>query len=381
MKKLSIILLALAFAVSFAGSAMAVHVGDEGTQEGSLGISGTYKIDGESKDVDGEENAFFDDDLELVVKVNKGAVTAVIDFEISDDADFAAHTLDNDSLLDNYYIMYQYNDALSFKIGEYAVGWGRNVALYNTGGHNMAAMYSLDSVDLTGILSKLQETQNGNEDADIDQLTLSASFKNTPFSKLVIGFANVRGDEGSDIDDASLSLTGVDYAIPVGPVALSGEIASLGGDADGVMYLFEFGLEELVGFDLGINYFRSDEDWFPVGAYSPADNDILVDSFYFPLELFADEINGNLYNTTMIWLTLGYQVNDNLSVGAAIAPSIKSTDDDFGPETFGTEFDLSLSYQIADGVSYAAAYGNFAADDDSGEEDANSMWHRVTFKF
>ena len=81
-------MLALAFAVSFAGSALAFHQGDEGTSEGSLGISGKYTVDAETyEDNNGTKGAWYDDDLEVVIRVNQGSVTGVIALEISDDFD------------------------------------------------------------------------------------------------------------------------------------------------------------------------------------------------------------------------------------------------------------------------------------------------------
>jgi len=77
MKKLSIILLALAFALAFTVPAMAIHIGSEGTSPATLGISGTYQFDGQIDDTDNGKDEYFDDDLELVMKYVTGDVTAV----------------------------------------------------------------------------------------------------------------------------------------------------------------------------------------------------------------------------------------------------------------------------------------------------------------
>ncbi len=84
MKKLSIVLLALVIGVFFAVPAMAIHVGDDASPEGSLGISGKFQFDGESRDVDGVTDDFFDDDLDLGITLIKGDAKMFVGIEIAD---------------------------------------------------------------------------------------------------------------------------------------------------------------------------------------------------------------------------------------------------------------------------------------------------------
>ena len=74
MKKLSIILLALAFALVMTVPALAIHIGSEGTSDGSLGITGTYQFDGQVDDDDNGKNEYWDDDLEVGVALGNDAV-------------------------------------------------------------------------------------------------------------------------------------------------------------------------------------------------------------------------------------------------------------------------------------------------------------------
>ncbi len=176
MKRLSIFLLALAFAVTFAVPAMAVHEGSldtgpppPGMEEG-WAMYGDYTIDGEIYDQGASESKWYDDEFQFVIKVDRGPVTATVDFEISDDEFFegstinpgsnASYVLDEtisgvdhnadgdtadkitvntyDHLLDNYFIEYDAGarvEGLGVKIGEYGNSFGRKVAIYSEGGH------------------------------------------------------------------------------------------------------------------------------------------------------------------------------------------------------------------------------------------------------
>ena len=88
MKKLSIIMLALALGLFMAVPAMAIHIGDTDSPEGSLGVSGTYSFDGEARDsdglVDGTKTDFFDDDFDLSIVLEKGDIKGYVSLELSD---------------------------------------------------------------------------------------------------------------------------------------------------------------------------------------------------------------------------------------------------------------------------------------------------------
>jgi len=132
MKKFSVILLAVAIGAFFAAPAMAVHIGDEGTESGtSLAIQGKYKLDGEYDSIkikdpglDGVgdaagvtdiKNTFMDDDFELVLVGVMGDVKGVVDLEVADGA-FAGHS-NKDVFVDNYWVEWKFHDNWRFKAG------------------------------------------------------------------------------------------------------------------------------------------------------------------------------------------------------------------------------------------------------------------------
>ncbi|MDT8365671.1 MAG: hypothetical protein RRA15_04160, partial [bacterium] len=84
MKKLSIILLALALALVFTVPAMAIHIGDDRDAAGSLGINGKYVLDGEKVDYDGDEAAWYDNDVDVNFTWNMGDVTVRWRAELDD---------------------------------------------------------------------------------------------------------------------------------------------------------------------------------------------------------------------------------------------------------------------------------------------------------
>ncbi len=230
MKKLSIILLALAFALVMAVPAMAIHVGSDQTAEGGLGITGTYKIDGQSDDRDGTKEEWYDDDFELVMKYSTGAVTAVIDLEISDDGTYDGKDVqrgnvtvpttppDTDTrtkLVDNYWVSYQAMDALMLKFGEYSCGFARVISTDGACGHNIQGTYSLDQADITLILSKITEgTDAGGDDGDVDETVLKVDVKEAgPFDTLAIYYNSMTDDTAAA--GPEVSYTGIDLALPI----------------------------------------------------------------------------------------------------------------------------------------------------------------------
>jgi hypothetical protein len=370
MKKLSIILLALAFALVMAVPAMAIHIGDDQTAEGGLGITGTYKIDGEARDVDGVTDEFYDDDFEVVLKFSTGPVTATIDLEISDDGSYDAKNITRSAdIVDNYYLTYQAMDSLQFKFGEYSCGFARVISTDGACGHNVQGMYSLDAADITLILSKLVEgSDSGGDDGDTDSMVLKVDLKAAgPFDTLALYYNNITSELNTP--DAEVSYTGVDVALPLGPVAFAMEYGALGGDGEGNFMVFEIGLGDLVGFDVGINYFQSSDDY--TAAFSGND--------WAPMNIYGDNINEMLYDTSAIWVTFGYGVNDKLSLSAA---ALVQAENDAG-DAYGSEFDVGMKYKLADNVTYQASYASYAEGDavDPEDVDYTELFHRLTLKF
>jgi hypothetical protein len=373
MKKLSIILLALAFAVSFAGSAMAVHVGDEGTTEGAVGLSGSYTLDAEDNTSNsGVQGQQYDDDLEVVLTINQSAVTAVIDLEISDDGTFDGSGASRPGdVVDNYYVKWDYNDALSFKIGEYGLSFGKKVAVYaDPAAHHIGVMYGLDAVDLGLYIGKVAE--NGTDpDEDTDAMTLTANFKGIDlFSKLNFVIIN----QTDEVNDVKTNYTGAEAALMAGPVALGIEYGAYGGDAEGSFYILDLGLDELVGFDLNVEYFSSNEDFSDQG-FSASGGD------YYPLFVYEWKGGDNNFNeTSLIILNGSYAVNDMVTLKAAVLAS-----GSFAGESIGNEFDAHAVFALADNVTGTLSYGTWTPSDDyvgvGGDDTAKGIRGRLAFKF
>ena len=360
MKKLSIILLALAFALVMTVPALAIHIGDDGTAEGGLGITGTYKIDGQSNDDDGTKSAAYDDDFEVVLKFATGPVVATIDLEISDDGSYDGKDITRGAdIVDNYYVTYQAMDALMFKFGEYSCAFGRAIGTDGACAHNIQATYSLDAADITLILSKEDELGEDDDDAMVIKVDVKEA---GPFTTLSLASYTDANDGSGDPES---SYTGLDVALPIGPVAFAMEYGANGSDNEGNFMLFEIGLEELIGFDVTINYFMSSDDY--LAPYSGDD--------YAPLGVFFDEVNDGQTDATALWVDFGYGVNDNLSVSAAV---LAMAENDAGDD-LGTEFDVGMKYKLADNVTYQASYASFTEGDV--EPDRSELFHRLTLKF
>ena len=372
MKKLSIILLALALALVFTVPAMAIHIGDDDSPEGSLGITGRYQFDGEARDVDGAKSDFYDDDLDISWIMIKGDVKALIGLEIADtnpwygtDSSEAGGNT-RGQIVDNYYVEWTAMDNLKLKIGEYGLSFGRNIGTDGAGERNIQVTYMLDALDISGAIMQANDQGTGGEDEDVTMYLRLTAKEAGPFTKLDI----VSYSQANEISTSENSYTGVDLALPLGPVDLALEYGGNGGDLDGSFILAEIGLGELVGFDLGINYFTSTDDY--AGAYDGND--------FAPGMILGDQINEELADWSGIWLNAGYDVNDKLSLMGTL---ILAGENDAGTET-GTEIDVGLKYQLADNVSYKLAYGSYSEGDfgaAAGDVDRTETFWRLEFKF
>lgn len=371
MKKFSITLLALALALVFTVPAMAISLGDDQSPEGSIGFSGRYQFDGEARDVDGVKTDWFDDDLDLSIILIKGDVKALIGLEIADTNPWEGsdnQTSGVTNVVDNYYVEWSAMDNLKVKIGEYGLSFGRAIGTDTAGARQIQVTYSMDAVDITGALIK-NASDITNEDDD-DELYLKLSAKEAgPFTKLdVVSYTQM-----NDVSANENSYIGVDLALPLGPVDLGFEYGANGGDLEGTFMLIEIGLEELVGFDLGVNYFVSSDDY--TGPYDGND--------WAPGMILGDQVNGNVGDMTAIWLNAKYAVNDKLSIGGI---AILSAENDAGTE-YGTEIDVALMYKIADNIDYKLGYGtysegDFGAGSPVGDDvDRTEIFHRLQFKF
>jgi hypothetical protein len=366
MKKLSIILLALAFALVMTVPALAIHIGSEGTSEGSLGITGKYQFDGQIDDDDNGTKAYYDDDLEVVMRFMTGDIKATIDWEISDRNPLAGHSNDI-TLIDNYFIEWQATDALKFKAGEYALGFGRKLVLYNEGGSGLTISYALDTVNVALSHHKSSErTDASGDDADsTDNMITVNVMEAGPFTKLnfVYLMSEVESSTVPLVAESSDNYTGVDLALGLGPVGLGFEYGSLGGDvAEGTIMVADIDLADLVGFDLGVHYLVGSDD-LDASPFDGGDD-------YTPLGVFLDQNASDQADVTALWLTVGYAVNDQLSLsGAAL---VQAEND---------EYNAGLAYKIADNVLYKASYASFSEGDVAYSGDRTETFHRIQFTF
>jgi hypothetical protein len=381
MKKLSIVLLALVVGVFFASTALAFHEGDEGTAEGALGVTGKYTLDAESAvDNDGAEGAWFDDDLELVLRINQGTVTATIDFEISDDEWFdtnvAWRPLD---LIDNYYVEWQAQDNLKVKIGEYGISFGHKVLIYaDPWAHQVGLTYGLDAVDLGFYLGKIWE--GGYDDAvvedDIDSLTLTASVKNVDFfSKLEFIYLQATYEEfWGDFTDTYL---GFNSAFDVGPVGVALEYGTIGSDFaaidGGNFILADFDLDEITGYGLKIHFFQSNEEFFDTAlGFGGGD--------YYPYMLYTFRAGdgGTLNDLMLIGVSGSHALNDKTTL---IAKALVSGE--WGPndDSVGTELDFHAKYKFDDNVTGTFTVATWTPGDGFGAADDTATDLRARFVF
>jgi hypothetical protein len=387
MKKLSIILLALALALVFTVPAMAIHIGDSETPEGALGISGRYQFDGEAIDIDGDKTDFYDDDLDLAVTLMMGSVKAFVGLEIADTNPYEGNSHAGKSpITDNYYIEWAAMDNLKLKIGEYGLAFAREIGTTDAGERNIQLTYSMDALDISAAIMVADDGNNGamaatpsnpttsagEDDNNTIMLKLSAK-EAGPFTTLdVVSYTQMNDVATSAGASAENSYTGIDLALPLGPVSFAFEYGANGGDLDGTFMLALIGLEELVGFDVTIGYFQSSDDYL-----TPYDgND------WSPVKIYGDNINGDMADTSAIWVEFGYGVNDKLSLNAA---ALVQAENDAG-DAWGNEFDVGLKYKLADNVSWAASYASYSQGDadpvaQPDDLDYTELWHRIEFKF
>jgi hypothetical protein len=358
MKKFYIIMLALAVAVAMAVPAVA----------GDFSIKGQYVFDGETgEDSAGNTNAFYDDDLDLDLDIVEGDVSFHWDLELSDDQRFDGEEQEN-ALYDNYYVTYQATDALSVKIGEYAIGFAGSRAADGVGNRNIGVGYALDAADIFLLFAKEDEGNTSSTVAygpdfedDDDILALTVTVKEAgPLTKLNFLYASATNELSAGDDDASI--IGVGAALPAGPVSLDIEYASVTSDVtadDGGTYMMlVVGMDELVGFDLDLTYYAADAEW--TAAFGED---------WDPMKIFTD-----ITDMTFIKLNASYAYNDDLSLAAAM---LLSAENDAGAD-YGTEFDVSGTYTLADNASYAAGYASYSPDVGDG---VTKMWHRLTLSF
>ena len=209
------------------------------------------------------------------------------------------------------------------------------------------------------------------EDQDTDRIVLGANFKEAgPMTKL--NFVFVLEDNEFNEEGASFML--LDAAAPIGPVTLGLQYGSFGGtdatsgaDAEGNYMMVDIGLEELIGFDLSVNYFVATDD-----LYGGWEED------YAPFQIIQDEVvlfNETSRDMTTIAVKGSYAYNDKLSFSGAYIMATTTEDGD----DIGTEFDVIANYKIADNVSYKAAIGSFSEGDFG--IPITKYFNRLTVKF
>ena len=378
MKKLSVILLALAIA-AFAVPALA----------GDVAMDGEYTFGGESwsNDVSDDYGLFYDE-LDLDIEVSMGDVLFHWDVEVTDDpwfdrsddegglnSDDTAPGQDN-KIVDGMWVKWQATDAFSVKFGEYGWDGPNNLVTDGPGGGSgtIGLMYSLDVADLSFYLSRDDE---GNRTYVDGVSTFSREEDVTTMGLIVEGAigpvdAGLLYTQTTDemTDDVDTSLVEVWGEFSVGPVGVWLDYGSVGADDSagvtdgGTILNAEFGLDDLVGFGLTIGLVQTNEDYD--GSPYADDWDVV--------KIYGDEWG----DAMMVYLGAEYGVNDKLTVGLD-ALLMNDVDSDDGP----TEIDVWAGYSFADNVSVEAGYAMQTANDGDavGYEDQDLMWYELVFGF
>ena len=171
---------------------------------------------------------------------------------------------------------------------------------YSQGHQQIGATYTLDAVTLGLYVAKIQE----NGDDDINQYALTANFKDVgTFTKLNFIYGSYADAITTGNDN---SFMGLEFAVPAGPVALSGEYGADGGDtADGSYYLLSIGLSDLLNMDklgLSFNYFNAGKDY--TSTFATGDYD--------PLGIYGAKVNNMVQDVTLYWFSGTYAYSDKL---------------------------------------------------------------------
>jgi len=377
MKKFSVIFVAVAFAMSLAVPAMAVHFGSLGTgptpavDEG-FSISGSYTIDAEDfTDRDDTKTQWFDDDLEVVLKVNKGDVTAVVDLEVSDNESFDGSKASSPNLIDNYWVQLDnfITDGLGLKIGEYSISFAKKVVVYAEGAHVIGLKYGIDNFDLGLYIAKNDENKTDPE-TDEDMTILTANVKGVDFfKKLNFIFITDSDESPADTRSGDYGYTGIDAAFDLGPVPVTIEYGAISDDAGtgndgGTFYVATANFKELVNFDLGLEYYSGNED---MGEITFGSND------YFPLMIygFRSGDNGGFQDVNLAILTAGYKYSDDISLKAKVLVQGKEGSS-MGDGDVGTEIDLHATVKLASNASATLTYATWAPGDAYAAPDDNT---------
>jgi len=367
MKKLSIILLALALAASFAVPVMAGDI----SADGSYMLRGRHTSNTITQD-------YFQHELDLNLDVTSGNVKFHWDVELADKDLFDGTGLNFNrtdttgdlpkGIWDGFYVQWQATDMLAFKAGIYGVSDNNTLMFYSAGNGDgiMGVKYKLDVADLGAYLSK-QVDDHGDDNNDTTEMLFTAAGDLGPVAaSLMYG---TRTQDATPAADDSNAIY-VDAAFDAGPVGVNFAYGSLSADDDtidgGTIMLLNLNLMELVGFDLGLTSIITNADWQGTTFGNDYGYGELLD---------YDDVP----DQTMISLEAGYKFNDKASVSGFAVVSNDEGDAGDGP----LEMDVTLAYQFEDNVKYRIGYANVAAGDDTSSvpEDINRLWHRIDFKF
>ncbi|UCF31365.1 MAG: hypothetical protein JSV26_02805 [bacterium] len=387
MKRFSILLLALAFAVAIAAPAMAVHEGSLDTgpppadMEEGWAMYGDYTLDAEDYTHRTDaQTQWYDDEFQFVIMVDRGPVTATVDLEVSDDENFEgsgkARTGD---LVDNYFVVYDAGarvEGLSFKVGEFGNSFHSKAIFYSEGGHQIGAIYSADFGKVGLYLGKKDETKS-DPDADDDLITFTLDIaKSIDFFKS-LDFIYASGSNevtaGSEYD---YSFFGGYAAFDIGPVPITLEMGSVSDDRDpdtvggndgGQYFYMTAGFDEFVGFDLNLEYYNANEDH---GTMTFGDDD------FFPLMIYGFRSGDNeaLADVDLIMVSASYAVSDFLTLKGKVlvagdeGNAVVNDDDGFADYTntndsVGTEIDVHAIMKWAGNVTSTLTYATWSPGD------------------
>jgi len=355
MKKLSILLLALAFAAMLAVPAMA----------GDLSVDGEYTFGGERWSVDqmtpDEDYGLFYDEFDVNVDLTVGDVTGHWELVLYDDSYFDRSTTDDDlrALVDMTMITWSVNDALSVQFGDYGIAWGNDLVVDDAGkgSGTIGILYSLDAADLAFYLSRDQEGREGVED---DNTTMGVTAEGE-IGPAEVGLIYLQTTNDLLVD-SDWGLVDVYGNFTVGPVGVTLEYGSVSADFDtgdgGTIILAEFGLGDLVGFDCNVGLVQTNEDWYG----TPYDDD------FDRAKIYDLELN----DMQMVYANAEYGVDDATAVGIK-AILMNDVGGDDGP----TEIDGYVTHSFADNVNVEAGYASMTGND--ADVDATLMWYEFVF--
>lgn len=258
--------------------------------------------------------------------------------------------------------------AVTVDVGHQLLSWGDGFWVWNTEIDRLAFAYKAnDMITLGGYTSKDNELNAGDSEGDTDSYALFV--KAMPAEGTDVGFITVY-TYNDTTDDPGWAFDA--YAnTKINNISIMSEAVLKAGELNSVNDHNPFGMFVAASMDMSpltlslagavaTNTFKADNDFKPTFFFGTSENPIALMDFQ------SVDINAT---TVAVVGTVGYKVNEPISVGGTIAyADFGSSDDATGDNVDHgniTEFDASINYQIAKSTAYTVgmAYGVFDTDD------------------